>query len=589
MKRTFLLGVLFLLMIPVCAQELGIKKVQYKAGYQIEGTLVKKSFLANHRTTVSWNDGSYLTGILFYEGGRTIINGEYRNEREIINGTFSIWNNTKGRLALKSNRPLEWEPLTVSSYSLSRNSNQIELTCSGNDAHLVFDLSSTESNVESLESDISAELIRKYGYYAVDSLLIKSDTIQVAYADGQLFKGKASLSEGYEFPVLLSGSISCLPAKNIEAIHFEPFLSDSVRVNIFLDGNDKVKSVQYSCGSSVITKNGADVFDALLENASSIYGKAEMTQGRHFVGNFSCSLRGSQLLINLKNGTINYENGDSFVGNAGGPWFCNIPVDGTIYLQDGTAKVGDWISPLKLSNYDKEALSLLYTPSEFIEEAQIMNANNVKTKTFSGRILEGPYGYYYSGHPLEAEEGTGKYTYYLDDGDKILHGAYNFRTYIYLSAVGKDQVSVTGQHYNGDRIGEWKLMHKDGQGTIRADLTEQYNEGVLNGLFLYKFSVEEMKYTINGEYRSNNLVGNITITIKEGSRGFEIKGQFDSYGWADGPWVLKDRKTKKETIYNYNHGTLLNKNGTSAVSLKDIFFDKYEPLAQYKQITNGFK
>ena len=65
--------------IAMSAQDFETSVTQFKAGYQIQGTVVKKHFLGERNLTITWNDGSSLDGILEYDGLIALVKGEYKN------------------------------------------------------------------------------------------------------------------------------------------------------------------------------------------------------------------------------------------------------------------------------------------------------------------------------------------------------------------------------------------------------------------------------------------------------------------------------------------------------------------------------
>ncbi len=587
--KLFCIG--FFLMLPghAVAQDFPVTTVQYQAGYQIQGVVVKKSFLKGQKISIGWPNQAKLEGVLFYEGDAAIVNGEYKDETEIINGTFRVWNNKKKRLAVKSKMALEWETVSLSQYSVERPPFRIELIQNGSVNHLCYNLDEPDYGITSIEADVEKNLIDIYGFRSVDSLFLHNRRVIVNYIDGQSFEGSMSFADGFFNPHPIEGVLRGVPAKNIQEISLKKSDENSMTVQFTMNEDAKYKEFSHNLSSSILPDKGDLIFDFLLDHSSDIDANVKMTHDRDYSGSISYSIIGSQLSLKLHDGTITYATGDKFIGNAGGKWIENMPVDGTTYFSDSSVKVGDWISSYKLSATDKDLLSLVYSPTEFIEEAQLMNGRNSKVKTYSGRIIEGPSGYYYTGKPLTAEEGTGKYSYYVENGDKILHGAYSFRFYIYLSSTGKDMISVNGQNYTGDRAGEWVFLHKTGSGATRANLKETYKDGFLSGPYSYTFSADGMKYTMSGQYAEDHFMGAVSITFREGSAGFDISGSFDGNGWADGKWTLIDRRTKKETAYIFNHGDLVSTNGPSRVSVPDIFLDPMEPFAQYKKIINGFK
>lgn len=582
-------GLCFMVSRHTFAQDFPVTTVQYQAGYQIQGVVVKKSFLKGQKICILWSDQAKLEGVLFYDGDAAIVNGEYQNGTEIINGTFRVWNDKQKRLAVKSKKALEWETVSLSQYSVEQLPFRVELIQNGGVNHLCYSLDDADYGFSSIEADVEENLLDFYGFRAVDSLLIHNRIVTVNYTDGQSFEGALSFAEDFFNPLPIEGVLRGIPAKNIREISIKRVSPDSMAVNFAMNENANYKGFSHKVSSSIMPVKGDMIFDSLLEHSSDIDADVEMTHERSFLGRISYSLIGSQLSLKLHNGSISYPTGDKFVGNAGGNWVGNMPVDGTTYFSDSSVKVGDWISSYKLSATDKDLLSLVYSPSELVEEAQLMHDHNSKVKTFSGKIIDGPYGYYYTGKPLTAEEGTGKYSYYVENGDRVLHGAYSFRFYIYLSSTGKDMISVNGQNYAGDRAGEWVFLHKTGTGATRANLKETYKDGFLNGPYSYTFSVDGMKYTMAGQYAEDHFMGDVLIQFREGSAGFDISGAFDGNGWADGKWTLTDRRTKKETTYIFNHGILASTNGPSRVSVPDIFLDPMEPFAQYKKIINGFK
>ena len=575
--------------IAMSAQDFETSVTQFKAGYQIQGTVVKKHFLGERNLTITWNDGSSLDGILEYDGLIALVKGEYKNSAESIIGTFAVRNTKKGELTTKSKLPLGWDVREVLHYSIQRVDDKVELTRDGAKILVEVFPFPDDTEVSSITADVSVETFDTYGFINVDSLVLHSGgDLRIAYQDGQVFGGTASFARGYIDPIPVSGKISGLPIENLRSVIFDRTGTTEDNACIELKDSDPVEAVEFHIDSSDIPENGDEIAKVILARAQQTSGKAELTHGRSFVGAYSLRQDNNRLDVQLRNGTVDFGNGDSFTGNAGGRWIANIPVDGTTIFADGSSKQGNWLSPYKLSELDLLALSNSFTPSECVEEASDMKSHNNKTRTFSGKV-EGPFGYYYGGRSLEIEEGTGKYSYYLEDGDRVLHGSYSFKLSTYLSSVGKDLVSVTGQNYNGIRTGEWQFVHKRGDGVIKADLREHYNEGSLQGPFTYIFAGDGMGYTIKGHYVNNLIVGDVAITFREGRNGFDLKGTFDADGWADGRWSLTDRRDKQETVFIFNHGIMTGKSGPSGVSVQDIFTDPYEPMAQYKMIKNGFR
>lgn len=589
MKRLIIIAASILLCLELTAQDFPLTKIQYKTGYEIEGVVVKKRFLGEKEITITWNDNSSLSGTLTYDGATALVKGEFVNLTESILGVFAVQNSKNGQLAVKSKLPLEWRPIDVFRYTVMRENEQVELSRSGNETVVEITPLSSETNVSSLSAVIEPEIYDCYGFSAVDSLILNSGSVNISYDNGLVFTGRASFTKGFFQPIPMKGNIKGLPEKNVDEFFFERCDDESSEVRISLIDNTSIESVIFHVPSSSVPEIGTDIPDVIFSLAKQTVGKASLTEGRDFSGNMALRLNMDKLEVQLLDGTVSFGNGDSFEGNVGGKWIANLPVDGTTVFADGSIRQGNWLSGYKLSDNDYLVLSDLFFPSDYLEMATEMSSHNSNLKTFSGRIVEGPVGYYYSSRSLEIEEGTGKYTYYVDNGDRILHGAYSFKLYTYLSSAGKDLISVTGQHYNGARTGEWQLTHKGSNGALYADLRESYRDGVLDGPFTYTFSRDGMKYTFKGQYSNDMFSGSISVTFREGSRGFDLSGEFNQNGWADGTWTLIDRRNKKETVYSFRNGQLLNTTGESRVSVIDVFTDPYESLAQYKKIKNGFK
>ena len=589
MKIRLLILALLLGGFNLVAQDIEAPIFQFKAGYQIQGTVIKKHFLGDRKISITWNDGSSLNGMLEYDGFTALVKGEYNNTIESIIGTFAVHNTKKGELSAKSNLPLTWNVKDLLHYSIQRSDDQVELIREKDKIQVDLSPLTDDSVVTSITANIAQDVFDKYGYNTVDSLILYSQNVRIAYDEGQVFEGKAAFTNGYFLPVPVAGRLLEHPLVNVREIFFDRTKSQEYNVQIALKENKLVNTLDFYVSPSDIPEEGTQIADAILTQAVQASGKAALTHGRTFEGNFSLRKNINQLDVQLQNGTVSFGNGDIFSGNVGGKWIGNIPVEGTLSFSDGSSKQGNWLSAYKLSDLDFQELANSFTPSEYLEEASEMSSHNNKIKTFSGRIAEGPFGYYYSGRPLEIEEGSGKYAYYLESGDRVLHGAYSFKLNTYMTSAGKDLISVSGQNYNGVRSGDWQLVHKGGDGTTKADVKEHYMGGNLEGPFTYIFTIDGMKYTIKGNYVNNLMAGDVTITFREGPSGFDLKGTFDANGWADGKWSLIDRRDRQETVYIFNHGNLTSKSGPSKVSVQGIFNDPYEPMSQYKKIKNGFR
>lgn len=589
MKKVLTAYILILFCGSLFAQEERPLFVIEKGGYRIHGKAEKKRFLPQKDFTISWNDGSVLYGDLSYDVNNASVSGIFKSDSVIIEGKFNIWNSNKRRLSVKSKKALEWEPDSVSHYQVLRNLWQIDLNTSSEFSHIVFTYMSEDSSISSIEADISQKLLDKYGYSSVDSLIINSELPQINYSDGQSIKGNISFASGYLSPRITSAIVSGVPMKNVSEICFENNDKDSTLVKVILSQDALFKEIELYLPTDAISVEGDYLYRSIILSSQPIIGHISMTEDRKYRGDIFLSQEENLLRVKLGKGEIKYRNGDKFIGNLGGQWKNGRPVDGTTYFLDGTKKEGDLLSEFKLNALDYNELDKIKSPSEIIEAAKVMSSHNRKSKTFSGRIIEGPMGYYYNGRQLNTEEGTGKYGYYVEDGEKILHGQYSFNLSLYLSAEGKDRISVVGQLYNDERTGQWHFIHKDGRGAIRADVTDSYCCGSLNGPFSYSFSMDGIKYIIKGQYLNDLMSGKVEIVFRDGQKGFTITGQFDNMGWADGEWTLIEKKTKSQTIYYYKQGTLTSKTGGSQVSIKDIFTDPYEPFSQYKEIKNGFK
>lgn len=588
-KRKLLLFPFILVSFQMLAQSLEAPVTQFKAGYRIQGMVVKKHFVEDQKLSITWNDGSCMDGTLKYDGITATVKGEYKNAVESIIGTFAVQNTKKGELSAKSKLPLVWNVAELIGYSLLQDEAQVELTSDGTISRINLIPFSNDFDISSVTAYLSHKMLDTYGFRSIDSLVLHSDYLRITYNDGQIFEGAASFDRGYLMPVPYSGKIRELPMRNIRDITFDRNEAAEYNVRIALQDDKLVEAVEFHIPSPSIPEQANQMTDVIFAQAGHTNGKVKLTHGRSFVGEFTLRPNITNLDVGLQNGTIDFGNGDRFTGNAGGKWIANVPVDGTVTFSDGSSKQGNWLSAYKLSELDYQVLSKHLTPSECFEEASVMNSHNKQTRTFSGRIEEGPFGYYYSGRPLEIEEGSGKYAYYPEDGDRVMHGAYNFKFYTYLSSAGKDLISVTGAHYNGIRSGDWQLVHKGSDGAAKADLKEHYVDGKLQGPFTYTFTFDGMKYTIKGNYVDDLIVGEVSIAFREGRSGFDVKGTFDYNGWADGKWSLIDRRDRQETVFIFNHGSLTGKSGQSRVSVQDIFIGPYEPMSQYRKIKNGFK
>ncbi|MBR1487347.1 MAG: hypothetical protein IJ603_00450 [Bacteroidales bacterium] len=567
----------------------GQEMTQFKTGYRITAIVSKNTFPAQSGFSVLWEDGSSMVGTISYERSTAYIEGCYRNSEEEIEGLFTVWNNRRKQLAAKSRFDLEWNLVSLSRYSTKKGPYDAELVKDQDHYHLCFSSESHENVIASAEADIPKDILDRYGYFAVDSLIRRCDEVQLTYADGQEFIGKAILREGFNDHSVIAGVLTEVPANNVLDIRFDKEKGDSSVVEIVLNGKDALQSLQFKRPISSIPEEGNLIYRALLTGEGVVPGTVLMTQQRSFEGEMSLSEKEDALEIIIKNGTISYPNGDKFVGNAGGKWIGAIPVDGTTFFSSGIQKTGDWFSSLKLNDWDKKSLAQLNSLSDILDEAQEMSTNNSNVRIYSGRLVEGPSDYYCGGRSLEAEEGTGKYSYYIENGDSVYHGPYSFNYSAYLSDSGRDKITVTGEFYNDVRVGSWRLLHRTATGSVNADLLETYRNGKLNGPFAYNISVDGAKYTITGQYNEDHLCGDIQIVFREGRAGFDISGYFDGDGWADGKWVLVDRRTKAETVFDYSRGRLTNRIGSSNVSIPAIFLDQYEPLPQYKKIKNAFK
>lgn len=587
----FFSPILFLsiLCIPLSAQENIMITSFEKGGYQIVGSVIKRQFPAQGDFSIKWDDSSTLSGDLSYQGNNSIVEGVYRNDTEMIEGIFSIWNSKSKRLSAKSDRALEWMPLSITHYQVDKRDWLVDLFIEQDHSHLVFSNQQDGSEIESIETEVSPETLVKYGYAAVDSLLCNSKYVQLDYVDGQTLAGEFSFRWGYYSPVPESVEIQGLPVKNVSSLSIHNKNEDSTRVKIFLIGDSLCEELEYNLASGVVCVEGNRIYQSIVSSSENVVGHINMSKERCFDGFFSIQQSGDNLSVTLGSGKLNYDSGESFVGNLGGVWKDDRPIDGTMYFIDGTSKQGDWLSGLKLNAFDNEELVKMSSPSEMRSAAEMMSANNKRVKSFSGRIPEGPSGYYYSGKPLETEEGSGKFEYYVEDGDRFYHGQYSFNLALYLTSNGTDKISVAGQYYNGNRVGSWRLLHRNGKNATVADIQESYAIDRLNGPFSYTLMLDGMRYIIEGHYLNGVLSGNVTIRMREGSNGFDVSGQFDGLGWADGEWSLTDRKSKENTTFYYDHGTLTRKTGNSKVSIKDIFMDPYEPLSQYKKTVNAFK
>lgn len=588
-KKELIAYILILFCGSLLAQEERPLFVFEKGGYSIHGKAEKKRFLPQKDFTVSWKDGSTLYGDLSYDVNNASVSGIFKSDTVILEGKFHVWNSNKKRLTVKSKKALEWEPDLISHYKVLRDLWQIDLNTGGEFSHIVFTYRAEDSSISSIEADISQKLLDKYGFSSVDSLIIHSELPQINYSDGQSIKGNISFASGYLSPRITSVIVSGVPMKNVSEICIENKDNDSTLVRVNLSQDALFKEIEYCLPTDAISVEGDNLYRSIIISSQPIIGHILMTEDRKYSGDIFLSQEASFLRVKLGKGEINYKSGERFIGNLGGAWKNGRPIDGTTYFIDGTKIDGDWLAGLKLNALDYNELDKITSPTEMLEAAKVMSSHNRKSKTFSGWMVEGPMGYFYNGRQLNTEEGNGKYGYYVENGEKILHGQYSFNLSLYLSAVGKDRVSVVGQLYNDKRTGQWHFIHKDGRGAIRADVTDSYCDGSLNGPFSYSFSMDGIKYIIKGQYLNDFMSGKVEIVFREGQRGFTIAGQFDNMGWADGEWILIDNKTNSQTIYYYKQGKLTAKTGVSQVSIKDIFTDPYEPFSQYKEIKNGFK
>ncbi len=560
-----------------------------KGGYKIQGEILKKQFLPQKDFSILWDDGTVMSGELEYGINGPELTGQYKSAEETIEGKFIIWNSGKNKLAVKSNKDLSWRTLSVSHYQTIRDPWLVNLYSNLETARITFTNLSDDSEISSYEAIITHEAVERLGYSSADDLLVSGERIRVSYKNGLSINGKITFPNGYLAPVISFGNITGLPARNLSTLEFDNEDSETAFVKVHIDGDDLCQEIEYELPKNIVDVDGNRIANSILTSSQNVFGHIIMSLGRKFDGDFSLIQEPEKVAVKLGQGELTYETGERFVGNLGGLWKDGRPTEGTTYFTDGSNKEGDWLQGLKLINFDREALSSMHSPTEMIKAAQEMNTHNSKTKTFSGRLIEGPDNYYYGGKPLQVEEGTGKYTYYAENGEKVLHGSYSYNLALYLTSNAKDKISVTGQYYNDLREGQWRLIHKDGRGSIKADVVEAYHTDKLHGPFSYSFTIDGMKYTFEGQYSDNHLSGKVNVAFREGKTGFDLEGQFDNSGYADGKWILKDRRTKEETMYQFSHGSLSDKVGNSRVSVKDLFTDPYEPLPQYKKINNAFK
>ena len=589
MKRAIHTALLLTLTFLVFAQGGVPIATSFKSGYCIVGVVNKKSFPVQNNLSIVWNDSSSLQGILLYDLRGAIVDGVYRNENEEIEGSFLVWNNKKKELVAKSNEFLMWEPVEVKRYNTTIDNYSVSLVRNKGDFRLSLESQIENNPIISIDADIPSEIVEQFGFFAIDSLIRNCGDIQIIYSNGQEFNGKAKLNDDFMNHSVVSGCIKKVPADNVLGIKFHKGDNDSTLVEVVFNGEDLYKSVQYKLPNTDVAQEGNMLFKSLISNTKSYRGIVSLSLQRTFYGIFDISYDGGPLRISLKNGTIKYANGDWFEGNVGGIWVMGIPVDGIAFFADGTQKSGDWISSLNLSKYDQDELAKATSLTEFRMAANEMEHHNSRIKKYSGKLSEGPAGYYWSGRSLEAVDGMGKYSYFIDGNERVMHGPYSFSFSTHLSSDGKDRITVTGYYYNDFKVGTWRLVHKSDSGLIKADLNDSYNNDKLSGPFSYVLTSDGFMYAISGQYSLDQLEGPISIVFHEGKAGFSIDGTFDNDGWADGTWTLTDKKSKEQTIYIYNHGALVNKVGTSNVSVKDIFVDKYEPLPQYKRFLNAFK
>lgn len=571
------------------AQDGVFKEIVFREGYTISGYVVKKTFPAQNNISITWGDTASMRGELYYDANGAVVKGLYHNAEGEIEGTFFLWNNKKKKLVAKSKLPLKWELLTISRYSTTFGDYSATLNISAGQAHLSLINKNEGKTIKSIDADIQQELLNLYGFRAIESLIRNSGTVRIKYNDSQEFYGNVIWSPDFHKHTALSGTIKGVPARNVKEIKFKKEENSNTNIEVLMSEGNDIHNIQYTIPSNMVAEEGNGIYKSLFPNTQTIQGKAIMLSQRSFEGNLTVNVENGQFNILLKDGTVFYDSGDKFVGNAGGKSVCGIPIEGVTYFSNGTKKSGNWLSNMKLTEYDKERLQQLNSLSEINEEAQEMSRHNSTLKVFTGEIIGGPSGYYCSGRSLETIDGNGSYKYYVEDGERTLHGSYSFNYSLYISYSGKDKITVTGNNYDGAQEGNWRFVHKSSSGSIVADLNEVYKEGKLSGPFTYVLTSDEMRYKIVGQYIDNHFVGNVKINFSEGRNGFEVSGRFDDEGWADGEWVLTDKKTKDKTKYYYSMGSLTNKSGSSKVSISAIFKDKYEPLSQYKKIIKAFK
>lgn len=218
-----------------------------------------------------------------------------------------------------------------------------------------------------------------FGYEDIGGLLMMPLQVDISYADGIKFLGRAigksSMDGDIEY-TLLDGEKSGMPkAQTIELKSCtDSVVSEKYVLTIRTPESSEIIEESFSLPSSMkyIDLDSLWIKSYYLKYSPSISIKYKNGDG--YSGKFV--IKDGNAVIT--DGIYLYKNGDKFEGDLSGEYFGTIPVTGKTIFKDGTVKEGNWLKEYALTANQFKAISdKKYAPSDIREIAvSYVNENN---------------------------------------------------------------------------------------------------------------------------------------------------------------------------------------------------------------------